>query len=126
MTVCDDYPNGMVGPGWRRVLMNDRCVYCGGEPTGLDHIAAKSMGGSDGWLNRAPACESCDAEKGTATLVRFLLARRLAQHRLAHRKRYRYMDAKVREGARKNMVRSSLSASLAERLSASRTEIEKQ
>jgi hypothetical protein len=57
---------------YRRVLLNDPCVYCGGKPTGLDHIVPRANGGPDGWQNRAPACGGCDGRKAHYGLLRFL------------------------------------------------------
>lgn len=95
---------GDVSPEWRAVLMRDPCVYCGGEARGLDHIVASSRGGSDGWQNRAPACDACDSDKANASLLVFLYACRTGEVRTARR---RYHDANCRRAAI-NMVRKKI------------------
>jgi 5-methylcytosine-specific restriction endonuclease McrA len=51
-----------------------KCIYCDtqGAPLELDHIVARSEGGSDRAFNRVPACQSCNLKKGTLSLQRFL------------------------------------------------------
>lgn len=85
---------------WRAVLMNDPCVYCGAPPDGLDHIVANSLGGSDGWGNRAPACQACDEVKRNVPLVHFLWMRRRADLRMARRPRYGNNEQMRRAAAR--------------------------
>lgn len=58
---------------WRVVLLRDPCVYCGGTPTGLDHIVPQARHGADAWWNRAPACATCDSQKGMRPLLVFLV-----------------------------------------------------
>lgn len=59
---------------YKRVILNDPCVYCGGpESNGRDHIWARSKGGKDNWRNRAPACHACDHWKGSKKLLVFLV-----------------------------------------------------
>lgn len=72
---------------WRAVLMADPCVYCGGRPTGMDHIHPQSAGGRNGWENRAPACARCDQAKGSTPLVLFLLVTRRRRTEAAERAR---------------------------------------
>jgi hypothetical protein len=99
---------------WRRVLMQDPCVYCGGPAHGLDHIHASSRGGGDGWHNRAPACQSCDTRKGDASLLIFLLAGVEAARSVAPR---RYALPRARVAAERMVQSQILRASIAERLS---------
>lgn len=80
---------------WRVTLMQDPCVYCGAASEGLDHIRASSRKGSDGWVNRAPACRTCDELKGPASLLTFLLACQWAQRHVARRRRYRCEQARI-------------------------------
>lgn len=62
---------------WRKVLMSEPCVYCGGVAQGLDHIVARSVGGADTvTINRAPACTPCDGRKGNVTMLLFLATRK--------------------------------------------------
>jgi hypothetical protein len=65
--------------------MRDPCVYCGGSPTGLDHIRPRSGGGPDGWENRAPACSDCDGSKANAPLLVYLVSVAHASTRLMRR-----------------------------------------
>lgn len=53
---------GLVLPPWRT------CVYCGGAADVLDHVKPKAHGGSDGPVNRVPACKACNASKAAWTL----------------------------------------------------------
>lgn len=87
---------------WRAVLMLDPCVYCGYEPRGLDHILAASNDGSDGWQNRAPACEGCDTAKANAPLLFWLWAMERARRRVMRRNRYRISE--IRDGAQRTMA----------------------
>jgi 5-methylcytosine-specific restriction endonuclease McrA len=54
---------------WQR-----RCAYCGrsGVPLQIDHIHAKSRGGSDRISNCALACAACNLEKGKRDIAEFL------------------------------------------------------
>lgn len=59
------------GPRWSRqgVLSRDhnRCGYCHGEATTIDHIVPVSRGGRSTWLNTISACYSCNQRKGDRT-----------------------------------------------------------
>lgn len=56
-----------------------RCAYCGSdERLSLDHLLARSRGGSDEPGNLVAACWSCNASKGTHTLDMWL--NKLPQH----------------------------------------------
>jgi hypothetical protein len=76
-------------------------VYCGGKPDGLDHIVSRVRGGRDTWENRAPACRTCDHEKGDMPLIWFLLARQTVERRTATRA---YDSEKGRRDARRHML----------------------
>ncbi len=40
-----------------------RCVYCGRDATGFDHLHPVIKGGTEGLLNLAPCCKSCNSRK---------------------------------------------------------------
>lgn len=46
------------------------CAYCGrqAKTLTLDHVHAKSKGGSDAFCNLVPACRRCNREKGSRSL----------------------------------------------------------
>ena len=50
------------------------CAYCGkeGVPLQMEHIKAKSKGGSNAASNICVACESCNTKKGTGDVSEFL------------------------------------------------------
>lgn len=52
------------------------CVYCGCKAQTADHLTPKSRGGSDGYANLAPACYSCNQEKGNMTYDEYVTWRR--------------------------------------------------
>ena len=62
------------GPeAWSRagVLRRDKnkCVFCGGHATTIEHIMPTSRGGAPRcWLNTAAACQPCNNKKGNRTL----------------------------------------------------------
>lgn len=51
-----------------------KCAYCGAEhtPLNIDHIIARSMGGSNRVSNLTLACVACNQKKGSQPLVDFL------------------------------------------------------
>ena len=57
----------------RRLLhrYNGRCAYCGqrDDMLGLDHVFPLARGGQHRIGNLLPACPSCNARKGNATLM---------------------------------------------------------
>jgi len=59
------------GPAWSRqgvrVRDRDRCAYCGGHATTIDHVLPRSRGGKNSWLNTVAACGSCNQRKGDRT-----------------------------------------------------------
>lgn len=46
-----------------------RCAYCRGPATSVDHVWSRSRGGSDHPNNLVPACRTCNATKGTRSLL---------------------------------------------------------
>ncbi len=62
---------------YAEILRLDPCSYCGGAAGGtLDHIQPVANGGANNWTNLTGACPSCNSQKRTRPLLRFLLARR--------------------------------------------------
>lgn len=58
---------------YRDLLKAHGCAYCGdslGEAT-IDHILAKSSGGTDARINLVPACKRCNEMKGSMSVVEF-------------------------------------------------------
>jgi len=53
----------------RGVLRRDaqRCGYCGGTATTIDHILPRSRGGADSWENLVACCLRCNNLKGDRT-----------------------------------------------------------
>jgi 5-methylcytosine-specific restriction endonuclease McrA len=49
------------------------CLYCGCESDSLeaDHIKARSKGGATAHFNLAPACSSCNREKGNQDYLKW-------------------------------------------------------
>lgn len=64
---------------WERLLRRDPCTYCTTRPakkTGtVDHITAKSRGGDNTMRNLTGACNGCNQDKGSESLLLFLLNR---------------------------------------------------
>lgn len=65
------------GRAWQetrqRILERDgyTCGYdCGREATTVDHIVAKTNGGTDEDTNLIASCHPCNAKKGAKTLIR--------------------------------------------------------
>ena len=48
-----------------------RCSYCGEKAEEIDHIIAKSNGGSNSTFNLTPACRSCNEKKSNLSLKEF-------------------------------------------------------
>lgn len=78
-------------PPWSDVLRRDPCCYCGVrvQHMTLDHIVPRASGASGRRPtadNATPACPSCNQEKGSQSLLAFLVtrpeARAAAQHRV--------------------------------------------
>ncbi len=67
-------------PIWERVLRKDACAYCPLRPWRklrgtLDHIHPRSDGGNNNTGNIVGACPACNNEKGSRSLLLFLLHR---------------------------------------------------
>jgi len=63
-------PNGRAVPVSRRgVLRRDaqRCAYCGGSASTIDHVIPRSRGGADSWENLVACCLRCNNLKGDRT-----------------------------------------------------------
>lgn len=44
-----------------------KCQYCGDEATAVDHVIARSRGGTNEWENLVAACKPCNSKKGNRT-----------------------------------------------------------
>jgi 5-methylcytosine-specific restriction endonuclease McrA len=63
-------PSGRAVPVSRRgVLRRDsqRCGYCGGSASTIDHVMPRSRGGADSWENLVACCLRCNNVKGNHT-----------------------------------------------------------
>lgn len=61
---------------YARVLACDPCSYCGGPGGEVDHIVPVVAGGGNEGGNLTAACRSCNASKGSRSLLTFFLQRR--------------------------------------------------
>lgn len=46
---------------------NQRCCYCGGSASTIDHVLPKSRGGRDSWENLVACCLHCNNRKSDRT-----------------------------------------------------------
>ena len=63
-------PNGRNLPVSRRGVLrrdNNRCGYCAGPATTIDHILPRSRGGKDTWENLVACCLKCNNLKSDRT-----------------------------------------------------------
>lgn len=63
-------PTGRAVPVSRRgVLRRDhqRCAYCDGAASTVDHVIPRSRGGADSWENLVACCLRCNNSKGDRT-----------------------------------------------------------
>ena len=63
-------PNGRNVPVSRRGVLrrdNNRCGYCLGSASTIDHILPRSRGGRDTWENLVACCLTCNNLKGNRT-----------------------------------------------------------
>lgn len=60
---------------FRDVVRRDPCAYCGRAGGTLDHIQPKSKGHKLHWENTTSACYACNVEKGSQSLVGYLVLR---------------------------------------------------
>lgn len=62
---------------WRAITRKDLCVYCQRRirPSRftLEHILPVSAGGANRWENRAAACCSCNVQRGSHFLLKWLI-----------------------------------------------------
>ena len=68
-------------PHSRDKIRIDPCAYCGSSDHVLrtvDHIEPKASGGFNSLGNLASCCSGCNNEKGSMSLLEFLLHRQLA------------------------------------------------
>lgn len=74
--ICQAAQKGSQSPeairDYMLALRWDPCWYCGGKDAVLDHIVAKSRGGSDSWENRAGMCRRCNSKKGVRSILAVL------------------------------------------------------
>lgn len=50
---------------------NGKCVYCGAKATEIDHVIARSNGGTNSTYNLVASCRSCNKEKSNLSLKEF-------------------------------------------------------
>jgi 5-methylcytosine-specific restriction endonuclease McrA len=62
------------------IVIDDPCSYCGGPTNTVDHIIARSKGGSNEWENFTGACNSCNSRKHNHSLLLSLLRSCEARH----------------------------------------------
>ena len=70
--VIHSHKNAIDAKAWRRVLLQDVCVYCGDRPTTIDHLVPRAAGGVTSVDNIGPACRSCNERKADRPLLFFL------------------------------------------------------
>lgn len=61
---------------------DERCAYCGGEATAIDHIIPRDKGGEDVADNLVPCCKSCNSSKKDKDLADFLNGHTYVNHEL--------------------------------------------
>ena len=63
-------PSGRAVPVSRRGVLrrdNQRCAYCAGSASTIDHVIPRSRGGADSWENLVACCLRCNNVKGDRT-----------------------------------------------------------
>jgi 5-methylcytosine-specific restriction endonuclease McrA len=63
-------PSNRLVPVSRRGVLrrdNQRCAYCSGTATTVDHVLPRSRGGKDTWENLVACCLRCNNKKGDRT-----------------------------------------------------------
>lgn len=68
-------------PHSRDKIRKDPCAYCGETSHDLrtvDHVTPKASGGSNSLSNLVSSCSECNNEKGSMSLLEYLLHRQLA------------------------------------------------
>ena len=70
-----DYQQGnLYNKNLREFVFNKtkgRCSYCGAQATEIDHIIARSNGGTNSTFNLTPACRLCNEKKSNLSLKEF-------------------------------------------------------
>ncbi len=98
--------------GWTTILRADPCVYCGTYFQGItgatvDHITPKSAGGTDHWINLSGACKTCNSQKGSMSLLMFLVQRDTARRNAL---KSRALHASILERSAANKARCAANA----------------
>ena len=61
--------------GWRRIVREDPCAWCGGPGGSLDHIEPRSLtrpGRRRSWTNLTGSCFACNEYRGDVGVLQFL------------------------------------------------------
>jgi hypothetical protein len=56
----------------RRQIMAVPCYFCGERPETIDHLIARSKGGTSDWSNLVSACSICNGMKGDKSYDEFI------------------------------------------------------
>lgn len=71
----NDYQEGNLSQNGLRSFIfsrsNDKCVYCGGKATEIDHIVPRSSGGTNSVYNLVASCRACNELKSKLSLKEF-------------------------------------------------------
>ena len=83
-----------------------KCVYCDDEPAviELDHVIARSMGGSDRVSNLVPCCHKCNQEKGNMPIEEFLKDKPKRLERIRKQIKAPFQDAAAMNATRKMIL----------------------
>lgn len=83
-----------------------KCVYCDDEPAviELDHVVARSMGGSDRVSNLVPCCHKCNQEKGNMPIEEFLKDRPETLEQIRKQMKAPLQDAAAMNATRKKIL----------------------
>lgn len=57
---------------WSEAYLGDKCAYCGGQATTIDHLIPLSIGGNDNPSNWVAACQPCNSKKNARHPLEFL------------------------------------------------------
>lgn len=57
------------------IVLHDPCSYCGKTTSQVDHIQPLSRDGEHEWFNFTGTCAKCNQQKGSTSLLMFLLKR---------------------------------------------------
>lgn len=61
------------GVSYKRLILEELCVYCFKPAETVDHIIPKVQGGKDTWRNLAPTCQKCNGFKGSRSILQMLV-----------------------------------------------------